>query len=94
MILFLIDQVAFHKLNCLQFGLAPPYIEPTAELEEHLEKQKFLKHLANDEDEEIWKLLNSRVDNIEDKIKKTAHDLKDELHSDINESQKKSKNDL
>ena len=55
------------------------------------DKQKFLNHLSKGEDEEIWKLLNSRVDNIEDKIKVTADDLRKELHKDIEDSHKKNK---
>ena len=53
------------------------------------DKQEFLVLLANDEHDKIWKLLIDRVDHIEDKIKKTADDLKKELHKDIEESHKK-----
>lgn len=53
------------------------------------EKQKFLFHLSRDEDEKLWELLNSKVDNIEDKIKKAAEDLKSELHKDIKEARQK-----
>lgn len=55
------------------------------------DKQEFLELLAAGDDEKVWKLLRDRIDNIEDKIKKTANDLKKELHSDIEESHKKSK---
>lgn len=54
------------------------------------DKQEFLETLATEDDDKIWKLLNERVDHIEDKIKKTAEDLKKELHRDIAESRKKS----
>ena len=54
------------------------------------DKRIFLQHLSeNDHYEQssssskIWKFLNSRVDNIEEKIKKTVDDLKKELHKDI-----------
>lgn len=53
------------------------------------DKQEFLVLLANEDHEKIWKLLTERVDNIEDKIKKTAEDLKKELHKDIEDSHKK-----
>lgn len=52
------------------------------------DKQEFLELLANDEHDKIWKLLTSRIDHIEDKIKQTAEDLKKELHKDIEESHK------
>lgn len=55
------------------------------------DKQEFVELYAEGDDEKIWKLLNSRVENIEDKIKNTAEDLKKELHKDIEESHKKSK---
>ncbi len=54
------------------------------------DKQEFLVLLAQDDHDKIWKLLTERVDHIEDKIKKTAEDLKKELHKDIEESHRKS----
>lgn len=53
------------------------------------DKQEFVELYAQGDDEKIWKLLKSRVDNIENKIKVTADDLKKELHKDIEESKKK-----
>lgn len=47
------------------------------------DKEKFLKLLSENNGEEIWKLLNSSVDSIEDKIKKAAEDLKTEMHKDL-----------
>lgn len=47
------------------------------------DKKTFLAHLASENHDKIWKLLNSKVDNIEEKIKKTAETLKKELHKDI-----------
>ena len=49
------------------------------------DKRKFLMHLSADNHDKIWMFLNSRVDNIETKIKKTADDLKKKLHKDIKE---------
>lgn len=53
------------------------------------DKQEFIELFAEGDDEKVWHLLKSRVDNIEDKIKKTADELKKELHKDIEESKKK-----
>ncbi len=50
------------------------------------DKQEFIELFAQGEDEKVWILLKDRVDNIEEKIKKTADDLKKELHKDIEES--------
>lgn len=52
------------------------------------EKRVFMQYLTDGEHERIWKFLNEKIDNVEDKIKKVADDLKDELHKDI----KKAKN--
>lgn len=53
-----------------------------SELSEH-DKRLFLKHLLHEEHDEVWRHLNTKVDNIENKIKKVAEDLKKELHEDI-----------
>lgn len=50
------------------------------------DKKEFLEHLKNDAQSEIWALLNSRVDKIEDKIKQAAEEVKKELHEDIKEA--------
>ena len=53
------------------------------------DKKTFLTHLASENHEKVWKFLNEKVENIEEKIKKTAEDLKKELHKDIKEVKKK-----
>lgn len=47
------------------------------------DKKLFLKELATDDHEAIWKFLRSKITGIEDKIQKAANDLKKELHEDI-----------
>lgn len=47
------------------------------------EKRVFLESLNEDDHVKIWGFLNEKVDNIEDKIKKAADDLKKELHKDL-----------
>lgn len=49
------------------------------------DKKTFLHHLASEDHSKVWKFLNEKVDNIEEKIKKTAEGLKRELHKDIEE---------
>lgn len=53
------------------------------------DKKTFLTHLASEDHEKVWKFLNEKVENIEEKIKKTAEDLKNELHKDIREIKEK-----
>ena len=50
------------------------------------DRKTFLAHLASENHDKVWKFLRGKVDNIEEKIKKTAEDLKKELHKDIKES--------
>lgn len=51
-----------------------------------VDKKIFLKHLSSDEHDKIWKHLNSKIENIEEKIKKAADELKEKLHKDIKET--------
>lgn len=53
------------------------------------DKRVFVQHLKEDNHEKIWKFLNEKIDNIEDKIKKTADDLKEELHKDLKEARQR-----
>ena len=52
------------------------------------DKKNFLEHLSEGDHERIWKFLSERVEGIEEKIKKTADDLKEEIHKDVEESKK------
>lgn len=49
------------------------------------DKKTFLAHLASEDHDKVWKLLQDKVENIEEKIKKTAEDIKRQLHKDIKE---------
>ncbi len=53
------------------------------------DKRVFLNHLQDSDHGKIWNFLNEKVDNIEEKIKKAAHDLKTELHDDLKEAKSK-----
>lgn len=50
-----------------------------------LDKKMFLMHLASENHDKIWKFLRGKIEDVEEKIKKTAEDLKKELHKDIKE---------
>lgn len=50
------------------------------------DKRKFMMHLKIGDHSKIWQFLNSKVDNIEEQIKKAAADLKSKLHKDIKEA--------
>lgn len=52
------------------------------------DKKAFLNHLNENDHQKIWDFLNSKVDKVEDKIKKVSEDLKLELHKDLKEADK------
>ena len=60
-----------------------------SELSEN-DKKIFLKHLSADKHDKIWEHLNSKIENIEEKIKKAADELKNKLHKDIKDVKNKS----
>jgi hypothetical protein len=53
------------------------------------DKKVFLSHLASENHDNVWRFLKVKIDNIEEKIKKTAEDIKRELHEDIKELKNK-----
>ena len=52
------------------------------------DKKVFASHLKENKQDKIWKFLNEKIDNVEDKIKLAAKDLKKELHKDLKEAKK------
>ena len=80
-----------HLIELVEANLHQSILDAVLSELSEKDKQEFIELYAQGDDEKVWKLLNNRVDNIEDKIKKTAHELKKELHKDIEESKKKSK---
>lgn len=50
---------------------------------EDTDKIIFLEYLSRDDHTKMWDHLNKRIENIEEKIKKTADELKEELHKDL-----------
>jgi hypothetical protein len=54
------------------------------------DKVQVLKHVASDKHGEVWDLLNTKIEKIEDKIKAAAESLTKELHEDITQTKKNS----
>ncbi len=52
------------------------------------DKKTFVAYLQENEHKKIWKFLQEKIDDVEDKIKKVAKDLKDNLHKDLKEAKK------
>lgn len=53
------------------------------------DKKTFLKHLSDEDHNKLWEHLNAKVENIEEKIKRSAEEFKKELHRDIKEAHNK-----
>lgn len=53
------------------------------------DKKIFLEHMAAGDEGKIWKFLLGKVENIEDKIRRAAEELKGELHKDMKETRGK-----
>lgn len=49
----------------------------------HLDKKTFLTYLISENHDKVWEFLNEKIKDVEGKIKKTAEDLKKEMHKDI-----------
>ena len=80
------DREKHHLTDLLDANLHNTVLDAVlSELSEE-DKKFFLKHLAEDDHNKIWEFLNDKVDNIEDKIKIAAEDLKKEIHKDISEA--------
>lgn len=52
-------------------------------------KKIFLKHLATDDHNEVWKHLTSNIKGIEGKIKKIGKEIKEEFIDDIKKAKSK-----
>lgn len=55
------------------------------------DKRIFIQYVTEGNHSKIWNFLNEKVDNIEDKIKKAAEELKSKLHEDVKKAHKESR---
>lgn len=53
------------------------------------DKKAFLYCLQEDDHQKVWQFLLNKTNNIEEKIKKAANELKVELHKDLKEAHKR-----
>lgn len=53
------------------------------------DKKRFLSHVARDEHDKVWELLNEKVERVEEKIIRAAEDMKRVLHEDIRKARRK-----
>lgn len=72
-----------HLLSLIESQLHHVVVDAIlSELSEE-DKRAFLSHLASEDHDRIWNFLNTKVEHVEEKIKKAAEDLKKELHKDL-----------
>jgi broad-specificity NMP kinase len=82
------DQERKHLASLIDSNLHHTIVDVIlSELSEE-DKKIFLDYLQNDDHEKIWDHLKDKIENIEDKIKTAADQLKEELHMDIKKSQR------
>lgn len=53
------------------------------------DKKTFLSLVVSEAHDDIWKMLTEKIENAQEKIKKTANDLIAKLHEDIKEAHSK-----
>lgn len=79
------DKEKEHLISIIHSSLHSSIIDIVlSELSEE-DKKNFLTRLAKDDHVKIWEFLESRVEDIEEKIKKTASDLVLKFHKDIDQ---------
>lgn len=83
------DQERIHLSHIMESSLHHAILDTILSELSASDKKLFLKELAHDDHDAVWKFLKDRIDKIEDRILKVSDDLKKELHDDV----KKVKND-
>lgn len=77
-----------HLIDLVEENLHQAILDSVLSELSEKDKMEFMQLYAEGDDQKVWKLLNERVDHIDEKIKKTAEELKKELHRDIEDSHK------
>ncbi len=80
------DEQRVHLASLIDSSLHHTILDAVLSELAPVDKKIFLTHLQENDHSKIWKFLNEKVENIEDKIKKTAGDLKEELKKDLKEA--------
>lgn len=77
------DEERLHLIALIDSSLHHTVLDAIlSELSEE-DKITFLTHVSDEDHSKVWNHLNTKVDNIEDKIIKAAEELKKDLHKDI-----------
>lgn len=82
------DEQKVHLTSLIDSSLHHTILDAILSQLSDSDKRVFMSHVTNKKEKEIWELLNSRVDKVEEKIKKAAQELKTKMHEDIKELKK------
>ena len=83
------DEERLHLAYLIDSSLHHTILDAVLSQLENKDKRMFMIYLRDGNHDKLWKFLNEKVDQLEDKIKKAADDLKDELHKDLKEARNK-----
>ncbi len=83
------DEERLHLCQMIDSSLHHAILDAVFSELSDTDKRVFLNHLNEKDHQKLWNFLNSKVDKVEDKIKKVADDLKIELYKDLKEAKKR-----
>ncbi len=86
--LSLSDEEKIHLSQLLDSSLHHTILDAILSQLSDSDKRVFMQHITEGNHDKIWKFLNEKATGVEEKIKKAAKDLKEELHEDIKEAHK------
>ncbi len=78
-----------HLLQLIESNIHHTIIEAILSQLKEEDKKLFLTHVSCGEHDKIWNLLHLRIENIEEKIKQIADEVKKELRKDIRGAKKR-----
>ena len=76
----------FHLISLVEANIHSTVVDTVLSELSKEDKKTFLKNLVSNDHEKIWEHLNSRIGKLEDKIRKAAEDLKQNLIKDLLEA--------
>lgn len=83
------DEQKRHLASLIDSSLHHTIMEAVLSQLQDDDKKLFIKYLEEDDHDKIWKFLNERVEDIENKIKKASEDLKYQLYEDLKKARQR-----
>lgn len=82
------DEEKLHLASLIDSSLHHTILDAILSELSDQDKRVFMQHVSSGNDDKIWKFLQEKADGVEDKIKKAAFKLHNELHKDLKEASK------